>query len=124
MPNHLNGAKNALLIYVAETNKTSFVNGKYIFVQGSPILNDISGILSGRLSGISAHHVPFYIKAICFHHGTQISLKTGKNKVENIVKETVGEDMTIIGGIPSWVQMYFEKIVQNQQTDFRSIPKL
>ena len=54
--------KNALLIYVAETNKTSFVNGKYIFVQGSPILNDISGILSGRLSGISAHHVPFYMK--------------------------------------------------------------
>ena len=62
LPNHLNGAKNALLIYVAETNKTSFVDGKYIFVQGSPILKDISGILSGRLSGISAHHVPFYMK--------------------------------------------------------------
>ena len=112
LPNHLNGAKNALLIYVAETNKTSFVNGKYIFVQGSPILQDISGILSGRLSGISAHHVPFYMKSNMLPSwGTNI-IEDWENKVENIVKETISQDMTIISGIPSWVQMYFEKIVQ------------
>ena len=112
LPNHLNGAKNALLIYVAETNKTSFVNGKYIFVQGSPILQDISGILSGRLSGISAHHVPFYMKSNMLPSwGTNI-IEDWENKVENIVKETISQDMTIISGIPSWLQMYFEKIVQ------------
>ena len=112
LPNHLNGAKNALLIYVAETNKTSFVNGKYIFVQGSPILNDISGILSGRLSGISAHHVPFYMKSNMLPSWDTNIIEDWENKVENIVKETISQDMTIISGIPSWVQMYFEKIVQ------------
>ena len=112
LPNHLNGAKNALLIYVAETNKTSFVNGKYIFVQGSPILQDISGILSGRLSGISAHHVPFYMKRNMLPSWDTNIIEDWENKVENIVKETISQDMTIISGIPSWVQMYFEKIVQ------------
>jgi len=112
LPNHLNGAKNALLIYVAETNKTSFVNGKYIFVQGSPILNDISGILSGRLSGISAHHVPFYMKSNMLPSWDTNIIEDWENKVENIVKETISQDMTIISGIPSWLQMYFEKIVQ------------
>ena len=112
LPNHLNGAKNALLIYVAETNKTSFVNGKYIFVQGSPILQDISGILSGRLSGISAHHVPFYMKSNMLPSWDTNIIEDWENKVENIVKETISQDMTIISGIPSWVQMYFEKIVQ------------
>ena len=112
LPNHLNGAKNALLIYVAETNKTSFVDGKYIFVQGSPILKDISGILSGRLSGISAHHVPFYMKSNMLPSWKTNIIEDWENKVENIVKETIGEDMTIISGIPSWLQMYFEKIVK------------
>ena len=112
LPNHLNGAKNALLIYVAQTNKTSFVDGKYIFVQGSPILKHISGILSGRLSGISAHHVPFYMKSNMLPTWKTNIIEDWENKVENIVKETIREDMTIISGIPSWLQMYFEKIVQ------------
>ncbi len=112
LPNHLNGAKNALLIYVAETNKTSFVNGKYIFVQGSPTLQDISGILSGRLSGISAHHVPFYMKSNMLPSWDTNIIEDWEKKVENIVKETITQDMTIISGIPSWLQMYFEKIVQ------------
>ena len=112
LPNHLNGAKNALLIYVAETNKTSFIKGKYIFVQGSPILKDISGILSGRLSGISAHHVPFYMKSNMLPSWNTNIIEDWENKVENIVKETINQDMTIISGIPSWPQMYLEKIVQ------------
>ena len=112
LPNHLKGAKNALLIYVAETNKTSFVNGKYIFVQGSPILQDISGILSGRLSGISAHHVPFYMKKNMLPTWETNIIEDWENKVENIVKETINHDMTIISGIPSWLQMYFENIVK------------
>ena len=112
LPNHLNGVKNALLIYVAETNKTSFVDGKYIFVQGSPILKDISGILSGRLSGISAHHVPFYMKSNMLPTWNTNIIEDWENKVENIVKETINQNMTIISGIPSWLQMYFEKIVE------------
>ena len=35
-----------------------------------------------------------------------------ETKVNTIVEETFHENMTVISGIPSWVQMYFEKLYQ------------
>ena len=99
-------------MYIAQTGKIDFINGKFIFIQGSPILTKISGILSGRLSGISAHHVPFYMKRNMLPSWDTNIVEEWENKVESIVKETVGENMTIISGIPSWLQMYFEKITE------------
>tara|TARA_B000000441_G_scaffold129378_1_gene111123 strand:- start:1762 stop:3264 length:1503 start_codon:yes stop_codon:yes gene_type:complete len=111
LPNHLNGAKTALLMYVAETGKVDFVNGKFIFIQGSPVLSRISGILTGRLSGISAHHIPFYMKKNMLPSWRTNIIEEWEEKIESIVNETVEENMTIISGIPSWLQMYFEKII-------------
>ena len=110
LPNHLNGAKNALLMYVVNKKTTQFINGKFIFIQGSPLLNKINGILSGRLSGISAHHIPFYMKKNMLPSWKVNIINEWENKVEKIVEETVNENMTVISGIPSWLQMYFEKI--------------
>ena len=38
MPEHIKAARNALLCYIHETGNASFVDGKMIFLQGSPIL--------------------------------------------------------------------------------------
>ena len=62
MPQHIKAARNALLTYIHETGKTNFVNGKMIFLQGSPILTKKNGINVGRLSGIVAHLVPGYLQ--------------------------------------------------------------
>ena len=59
---HLNPARDAILSYINETKNTSIVDGKMIFLQGSPKLGKTSGIPTGRLSGIVAHHIPFYLK--------------------------------------------------------------
>ena len=98
-------------MYVAETGKVDFINGKFIFIQGSPVLSKISGILTGRLSGISAHHIPFYMKKNMLPSWSTNIIEEWENKIESIVKETMEANMTIISGIPSWLQMYFEKIV-------------
>lgn len=111
LPNHLDGAKQALLMYIANSKKTGFVNGKFIFIQGSPILTKIAGILSGRLSGISAHHVPFYMRNKMLPSWNTNIIEDWENKVSNILKETLTENMTVISGIPSWLQIYFEQIV-------------
>ena len=112
MPTHINAARNAILCYIAETGKSKFVDGKMIFLQGSPELTDKNGVKLGRLSGIVAHFVPSYLQK-----NRLPSLKTNciddwETKVEAIVGETKDEDMTVISGIPSWVQMYFEKLQQ------------
>ena len=62
MPTHVEAARNAILMYIAETGNSKFVDGKMIFLQGSPVLNEKNGIQLGRLSGIVAHYVPKYLK--------------------------------------------------------------
>jgi len=112
MPYHVEAARNAILLYVVETGNTSFVNGKMIFLQGSPVLKEQNGIQLGRLSGIVAHFVPKYLQKNRLPSWETNCIEDWETKVNRIVDETIDENMTIISGIPSWVQMYFEKIYQ------------
>jgi hypothetical protein len=100
------------LLYIHETGNAKFVDGKMIFLQGSPILNKKNGINVGRLSGISAHYVPKYLQKNRLPSWETNCIEDWETKVNAIVEETVNENMTVIAGIPSWVQMYFEKIQQ------------
>ena len=111
MPYHLKSARDAILTYINETGNTSIVNGKMIFLQGSPKLSKTGGILTGRLSGIVAHHIPFYLQKNRLPSFKTNLIPDWDKKVDAIVKETINEKMTLISGIPPWVQMYFEKVI-------------
>lgn len=113
MSTHIANARNAIMCYIAETKKTKFVDGKMIFLQGSPILSEQNGIKLGRLSGIVAHYVPKYLLKNRLPSWETNCIEDWETKVNAIVEETVSENMSIISGIPSWVQMYFEKLVEN-----------
>lgn len=112
MPYHIEAARNAILSYIHETGKADFVNGKMIFLQGSPILEEKNGIKLGRLSGIVAHFVPKYLQKNRMPSWETNCIEDWETKVDAIVEETFNENMTVISGIPSWVQMYFEKLQQ------------
>lgn len=110
MPSHINAARNAILHYINETGNADFVDGKMIFLQGSPILTEKHGINFGRLSGIVAHFVPKYLQRNRMPSWETNCIEDWETKVNAIVDETIKEDMSVISGIPSWVQMYFEKL--------------
>ncbi|MDD7915726.1 GH3 auxin-responsive promoter family protein [Polaribacter ponticola] len=112
MPSHIKAARNALLFYIAEKNDASFVNGKMIFLQGSPVLEDKKGVKLGRLSGIAAHYVPQYLLKNRLPSWETNCIEDWDTKVNAVVEETINEDMSVISGIPSWVQMYFEKLIE------------
>ncbi|MBU2926773.1 GH3 auxin-responsive promoter family protein [Winogradskyella psychrotolerans] len=112
MPTHVEAARNAILMYIYETGNSKFVDGKMIFLQGSPILEEKNGIKLGRLSGIVAHYVPKYLQKNRLPSLETNCIDDWETKVEAIVDETINEDMSIISGIPSWVQMYFEKLIE------------
>jgi hypothetical protein len=114
MPFHIQAARNAILNYIHETGKADFVNGKMIFLQGSPILEEKNGIQLGRLSGIVAHFVPKYLQKNRLPSWETNCIEDWETKVDAIVEETIHEDMAVISGIPSWVQMYFEKLQQKE----------
>lgn len=112
MPYHIKAARNAILSYIHETGKADFVDGKMIFLQGSPELETKNGIQLGRLSGIVAHYVPGYLQRNRMPSWETNCIDDWETKVDAIVGETLPERMAVISGIPSWVQMYFEKLVE------------
>jgi hypothetical protein len=112
MPSHIRAARNAILCYIEETGKTDFVEGKMIFLQGSPKMSEKNGIMLGRLSGIVAHYVPKYLQKNRMPSWETNCIEDWEQKVDAIVEETVHQNMTVISGIPPWVQMYFEKLQQ------------
>ena len=114
MPFQIAAAKEALLLYIAKTGKVDFVNGKMIFLQGSPEIEEKNLIKIGRLSGIVAHYVPSYLQKNRMPSWETNCIDDWETKVNTIVQETVVEDMRLISGIPSWVQMYFEKLIEKE----------
>ncbi|MBG8552626.1 GH3 family domain-containing protein [Hymenobacter guriensis] len=112
IPNHINGARDALLHYVHRTGKSHFLDGKLIFLSGSPALESVGGIHTGRLSGIANHHVPAYLRRNQLPSYQTNIIEDWEQKLDCIVDETLHQPMTLISGIPPWVQMYFDRIVQ------------
>jgi hypothetical protein len=110
IPNHINGAKNALLSYIHETGNSKFLDGKLIFLSGSPELEEVGGIKTGRLSGIVNHHVPGYLRTNQMPSYQTNCIEDWETKLDKIVEETLPQQMTLISGIPPWVQMYFDKL--------------
>lgn len=112
MPHHIEAARNAILCYIAETGNSKFVDGKMIFLQGSPELDEKNGVKLGRLSGIVAHYVPSYLQKNRMPSWETNCIADWEEKIDAIVEETKGENMSVISGIPSWVQMYFERLIE------------
>ena len=112
IPNHINTARNALLCYMAETGNHLFANGKMIFLSGSPELERVGGVPTGRLSGIVNHHIPSYLRKNQLPSYTTNCIEDWETKLDKIIEETMGQDMTLISGIPPWMQMYFDRLIE------------
>ena len=108
----IRAARSSLLCYIHDSGNSSFADGKMIFLQGSPEMETINGISVGRLSGIVAHHVPSYLTKNRMPSWKTNSIDDWEKKVDAIVDETLNEDMRLISGIPPWVQMYFERLLE------------
>lgn len=112
IPNHINTARNALLTYIATTGKADFASGNMIFLSGSPTLDRIGGIPTGRLSGIVNHHIPAYLKTNQLPSFETNCIEDWEEKLGKIVSETWQKNMTLISGIPPWMQMYFDRLIE------------
>ncbi|MEI8097406.1 MAG: GH3 auxin-responsive promoter family protein [Sediminibacterium sp.] len=112
IPNHINTARNALLCYMSETGNAAFANGKMIFLSGSPELERVADIPTGRLSGIVNHHIPSYLRSNQLPSYENNCIEDWETKLDAIVAETLKKDMTLISGIPPWMQMYFDRLIE------------
>ncbi|WP_109832702.1 GH3 auxin-responsive promoter family protein [Reichenbachiella versicolor] len=121
IPNHINSARNALLTYVNNSGNSQFLDGNLIFLSGSPIMTKTTGVHTGRLSGIVNHHVPNYLRSNQMPTYETNCIEDWETKVDTIVEETFSKDMTLISGIPPWVQMYFDRLTEKSGKAIKDI---
>ncbi|MBA4139470.1 MAG: GH3 auxin-responsive promoter family protein [Segetibacter sp.] len=119
--NHINTARNALLCYMTMSGNYSFADGKLIFLSGSPELERVGGVPTGRLSGIVNHHVPRYLRTNQMPTYETNCIDDWETKLEKIVDETINQDMTLISGIPPWMQMYFDRLTEKTGKKIKDI---
>lgn len=122
LPNHFGSARNALFNYYARTGKGGWLDGKMIFLSGSPELDRVAGIPTGRLSGIVNHQVPSWLRTNQLPSYATNCIEEWEEKLDHIVRETLTQDMRLISGIPPWVQMYYERLLE--QSGKRTIREL
>ena len=111
MPFHIKCAKDAILSYINETGHTQALRSENMFIQGSPVLDKKGVVPVGRLSGIVAHYVPWYLQSSNYPTFRTNCIDDWEEKIDAIIEETINKNMTLISGIPPWIQMYFERIV-------------
>jgi hypothetical protein len=75
------------------------------------------------LSGIVAHFVPSYLQKNRMPTWETNCIEDWETKVNAIVDETINEDMSVISGIPPWVQMYFEKLTEKSRKNVGTLFK-
>lgn len=112
IPNHINSARNALFCWIAESRDATVLDGKMIFLTGSPVLEEVGGIKTGRLSGIVNHELPRWVQGNRMPSWKTNCIEDWEEKVDAIAEETIKEDMRLISGIPPWVLMYYEKLME------------
>jgi len=121
IPNHINSARDALLNYINETGKSAFLDKKLIFLSGSPELTEKNGIHIGRLSGIVNHHVPAYLRSNQLPDYETNTIDDWETKLERIIDQTINQPMSLISGIPPWVQMYFDRIQERSGKPIKDV---
>lgn len=121
IPNHINSARNAILSYIHESGKAQFIDNKLIFLSGSPVLDQKAGIPTGRLSGIVNHHVPGYLRTNQMPCYETNCIEDWEEKLEKIIDETIDQKMSLISGIPPWVQMYFDRIITRRGAPIKDV---
>jgi hypothetical protein len=121
IPNHMNTARNALLCYMAISGNYAFAAGKLIFLSGSPVLERVADIPTGRLSGIVNHHIPRYLRTNQLPSYETNCIDDWETKLEKIVEETLDQNMTLISGIPPWMQMYFDRLTEKTGRKIKDI---
>lgn len=119
--NHINSARDALLNYIDETGKSTFLDQKLIFLSGSPILDTTGPVPTGRLSGIVNHHVPAYLRTNQMPSYDTNCIEDWETKLDRIIGETISQKMSLISGIPPWVQMYFDRIIAKTNRPIKDV---
>jgi hypothetical protein len=103
-----------LLTLATYTNirKRASVSKGWLMLGGSTQLQKSATYYAGDLSGIQAKNIPFWFQSL-YKPGKKIAKeKDWSKKLDEIVERAPEWDISILVGVPAWVQLCMEKIIE------------
>ncbi len=86
---------------------------KILMLGGSTTLNNRGDYFEGDMSGISAKEIPFWFH-VFYKPGRKIAKeKNWEKKLNEIAKRAKDWDVSIIVGVPAWIQIMLERIIEH-----------
>lgn len=105
------------LISLASYNNVpkKYVGKGWLMLGGSTHLQKSATYYAGDLSGIQAKNIPFWFQGM-YKPGKKIAKeKDWSKKLEEIVEKAPEWDIAFLVGVPAWVQLCMEKVIERYQ---------
>jgi hypothetical protein len=105
------------LISLASYNNVpkKYVGKGWLMLGGSTHLQKSATYYAGDLSGIQAKNIPFWFQGM-YKPGKKIARETNwSKKLDEIVEKAPEWDIAFLVGVPAWVQLCMEKVIERYQ---------
>lgn len=123
--NNRRGGFDALVPHLADSQRhTDLFGGRMLFLGGSTAMRRQRGAVIGDNTGIMALHVPRCLRHLHAPGPATRALTTWQEKVQRAAIETARCDLRMLAGVPSWILLFGEAVLQHCRVQGRNVATL
>ncbi|WLD24844.1 GH3 auxin-responsive promoter family protein [Flavobacterium dauae] len=110
---HYKAGKDMLCLYLNNNEDSQLFTGKSLRLGGSKQLYEDNNTIFGDLSAILIDNLPFWAEMGSTPSNKVSLMNEWTEKMQAIVKETKNENVTSLLGVPSWLLVLLNKVLQD-----------
>ncbi len=114
---HLKAGKDMLCLYINNNEETELFNGKGLRLGGSSAIYEDNDSYFGDLSAIIIENMPFWADFSSAPSQEVALMSEWEVKMEAIINETIHENITSLVGVPSWMLVLLNKVLEKTGKD-------
>jgi len=109
---HYAASKDLLCMYLNNNEDSQLFTGKSLRLGGSKELYEENGTAFGDLSAILIDNMPFWAEFSSTPSSKVSLMSDWEYKMQAIVDETINENVTSLTGVPSWMLVLLNKVLE------------
>ena len=117
---HYAAGKDLLCMYLNNNSDSQLFTGKSLRLGGSKSPYEKNGTFYGDLSAILIDNMPFWAEFSSTPSNKTSLMDDWNYKIEAIINETINENVTSLAGVPSWMLVLLNKIIERSDKKYIS----
>ena len=112
---HYAAGKDLLCLYLNNNEDSMLFTGKSLRLGGSKSPYEKNGTYYGDLSAILIENMPLWLEFSSTPSNKTTLIHDWENKIKAIIDETIPENVTSLAGVPSWMLVVLNRILQESK---------